>query len=156
MAKVKEFPFASLSVTRLLNEVRQELDEVELAHLVDEKDKTIAALTEASKVAQAGVKDMKAQEVESLREAGDRLSRAVQGAAKALVKGDKGRVKAKHSEAETALREALGSLKALAEHAAGTRREALSVLTNRSRQQAEALEDMTQADNAEDSPNEKG
>jgi len=135
MAKVKvqEFPFASLSITRLLEEMRQELIIPDMDDLVAEHKKTVKALREAGKVTEAGLKDLQDTEVEKLYATGDELISALRKAAKAVGEGDTKVARAHRKQAEAAFDQGLAALKDLTRHANGTSEAALSILLERAR-----------------------
>ncbi len=135
MAKVKvqEFPFASLSITRLLEEMRQELVIPEMDDLVAEHKKTVKALREAGKVTEQGLKDMHATEVETLYATGDELISALRKAAKAVGEGDRKVARDHRKQAEAAFDQGLAVLKDLTRHANGTSEAALSILLARAK-----------------------
>lgn len=135
MAKVKvqEFPFGSLSVTRLLEEMRQELVIPDMDDLIAEHKKTVQALREAGAVTRQGLKDMREADVEKLHDAGDDLIGALRKAARALGQGDKKVARSHRRQAEAAFDQGLSVLKELTQHANGTSEAALSVLLERAR-----------------------
>ena len=131
MAKVKEFPFGSLGVVRLLQELREELN-LPFADIerFEEAEKRLGqSLKSMGQTAGRGAAEARQAETKIIRQAADNLSAAVKDAADNLKKADRDGRKQATDALRSAVRQASKDMKALSEVAQNAHSQTVSDLS---------------------------